>query len=175
MSDADCKVDCTTEPIGELASAGRTDGRDAQGRFAVGHPGPRLRSGTRSRLIRQGQWPDRDVRDVLRERQDAILTDLGGADETSTVKRTLVSRFVEASALAEWLGDNILSNGVMTTKGRTRAAVSTYLHVLDRLVTLSKAIGVDRRPKRAASLLEALHAEAARREAEREQTDEPDA
>jgi hypothetical protein len=70
------------------------------------------------------------------------------------VRLELVGRFLQASVIADSLGANIVAHGVTTTKGRTRAAVTTYLQVLDRLHRLATAIGLERRPKPVGSISE---------------------
>jgi hypothetical protein len=76
------------------------------------------------------------------------------------VRLELVGRFLQASVIADHLGANIVRHGVLTTKGRTRAAVTTYLQVLDRLHRLSTAIGLERRQKPVASPLDYLQGKA---------------
>lgn len=121
-------------------------------------PGNRLtlRDGARSARSGADLFPEAAA--ALRERETAILGDLGGADSVSEVKRELVTRFVQAAAIADSLGQQLASGGVTSAKGRPRAAVSLYLSVLDRLTRLAGSIGLERQQKPAASLADVLAA-----------------
>jgi len=83
---------------------------------------------------------------VLQEQRSAIVSDLGA--DVSRIKGDLVQRYVEASLIADHLFNNVQQHGVLTGKGRTRAAVATYLQVLDRVVRLGQLLGLERRQKR---------------------------
>jgi hypothetical protein len=82
----------------------------------------------------------------MRERQSSIVADLG--EDLSTVKQDVVARYLEASLVADYLFDNVVKHGVLTGKGRTRAAVATYLQVLDRVVRLAQLLGLERQQRR---------------------------
>ncbi len=125
--------------------------RTANGRFAPGNRA-RLKHGRRSQraaaeLFREHAQP-------LREREAEILRDLGGEAGASAVRRELVTRFVQASAIADSLAANIVIGGVSTAKGRTRAATTTFLAVLDRIQRLAQTIGLERRAKPTAGIRE---------------------
>ena len=121
-------------------------------------PGNKLTLASGARSVRSGAELFPEAAIVLREREAAILADLGGAENVSTTRAELVTRFVQASAIADSLGDQIVRGGVTSAKGRPRAAVSLYLSVLDRLTRMASAIGLERQQKRAASLAEVLAA-----------------
>jgi hypothetical protein len=134
--------------IAQRPQHGRADG----GRFAAGNT-ISLKHGGRSRRVALAQLPGQDaLRASLRGMADGIAIDLGGVDELSTLKRELIKCFTETSAIRSYLGENILREGVLTTKGRTRAAVGTYLSVVDRLSRLAQAIGLARVPKQVQDL-----------------------
>jgi hypothetical protein len=128
---------------------------------------------SRSRLVASGTFPDADAAVVLKERVDAILRDLGGPEDVSTVRSRLSTRFVELDAIADYLIANILRDGITTTKGRTRAAVSAFLHVVDRQLAIAKALGLERRRRDAGLSIAEKIAEFGRRQAERDKTLEP--
>jgi hypothetical protein len=93
---------------------------------------------------------------LLAEKEAAILADLGGAEQVSAVRHELVVRFLQSSAIAESLGANIAAHGVLTTKGKTRAALRLFLEVLDRQIKLAGAIGLGRQTKPVRSLEQAM-------------------
>lgn len=156
---SDCDHVVTTEaPRPELPT---------RGRFVKGQPGPRLRTGEYSRLVRQGLLPEQAaIRQHLREQEQAIVADLGGPSTLATVKRHVVARYIELAFVAEHLRDNLLNHGVLTGKGRTRAALTAWLSVLDRLERHAKLIGLERAERDVESLEAYL---------ERTTHDEPDA
>jgi hypothetical protein len=122
-----------------------TTGRSKDGRFLKGEPGARLTHGGRSVQVRLALIDAR--RAELSEHRDAILADLGGRESVGRLKTDLIERYLETSLIAEWLGGNLLVDGVLTSKGRTRAASTLYLQVIDRLYRLTTALGLERKPK----------------------------
>jgi len=110
-------------------------------------PGNRLTLGSGARSARSGAELFPEAAIVLREREAAIIADLGGAANVSTARAELVTRFVQASAIADSLGEQIVRGGVTSAKGRPRAVVSLYLAVLDRIVRLGTSIGLERQPR----------------------------
>jgi hypothetical protein len=127
-------------PSAEVPARGRN-----RGQFVKGEPGPGLRHGGRSILVRLALVDAR--RAALGEHRAAILTDLGGYENVGTLKADLVERYLETSLIAEWLGGNLLVDGVLTAKGKTRAAATLYLQVLDRLHRLTTLLGLERRAR----------------------------
>jgi hypothetical protein len=83
---------------------------------------------------------------VLADRERAIVQDLGGEDALSAVARDLARRHAGLSIVADHLWENISGNGVLTTKGKQRAALSAYALTVDRLVRLSQLLGLERKP-----------------------------
>lgn len=131
--------------------------RWADGTVRPGFPGPGLVHGGRSRLQLAALAP---VADVL---EASILSDAGGEDVVSAVKRRLVARFVEEDAIASsyfaFLQRQGEADGVkngqpspISAKGRTRRAVDGYHKAVDRCVTLARLIGLERRSKDLASM-----------------------
>lgn len=131
------------------------------GRFMRGCSGPAIKDGRRSKYVERGLLlPPGAPRPA--EREQAILADLG---DVTTLQAGLVRRYVHAELVAEWLEGNLLASGVLTSKGKQRAAVTAYLGVVDRLVRLGSTLGLERRPK-ALGTLDAVRA-AVERERER--------
>lgn len=132
-------------------------------RAALPHNTLTVRDGARSSRSGAELYPA--LADMLCEREAAIFSDLGGAEEVSTTKRELIVRFVQASAIADQLAGQIVQGGVTSAKGRPRAAVSLYLQVIDRVHRLAVAIGLERqsRPVHPLDAVRAAVAEAANR------------
>jgi hypothetical protein len=104
--------------------------------------------GGRSRQVRAGQLPEQaEAVAALAERHAEIVNELGGADALSIIKRDLVTRYLETAMIADYLASNVWQHGPLTGKGRTRAAVTAYLQVLDRQQKLAATIGIERQAK----------------------------
>ncbi len=135
-------------PIDGLLATG-TD-RDARGRYVAGHSGSdRRTTGERSPRILAGALPEQaEARAVIREMRIGIERDLGGAVNLSSVRLNTIDSFCALSFLEEYLLADVLARGVMTTKGRQRAVVSTLMSVIDRKARLAQLIGLERVSKR---------------------------
>ena len=135
--------DFRSPPSGEPPASGRN--RD--GTFAVANTFS-LTHGGRSAQIRAAQLPEQaGLRAELAAKRASLLTDLGGEDTLSQLQIDLVARYLELDVVATWLGGNLLAEGPLTAKGRSRAALSAYLTVLDRVQRVSSALGLARRPR----------------------------
>ena len=135
-------------PAGECLPSGR--GPD--GRFLPG-PGNRwgLKHGGRSQYVRGALMPEQaEALAAIAGKRAAILADLG--DDVSMLKADLVRRYLEADTIAAWLGQNLIEAGLFTSKGRTRAAFSAWLQVVDRVQRLALTLGLERRAKEALTL-----------------------
>jgi hypothetical protein len=71
--------------------------------------------------------------------------DLG---DQGLVKRTLATRFLEQAVIADTLAANLAQQGILTAKGRQRAALSAYLSVSASLSRLAAQLGLERQAKR---------------------------
>lgn len=120
--------------------------RSADGRFLPGLPGPRLTTGLRSRTL--AELPD--LAAAHAEKVQAIAADLGA--DLSTLQHAAVTEAARLTLIVDSLGDNLLRHGVLTGKGKTRAALSAYALALDRLHRLMTLLGVERRQKATQSL-----------------------
>jgi hypothetical protein len=107
-----------------------------------------LRHGEHSQRVAQGQTPQQsDALALLPERTAGILADLGGKEHLSTVVLGLVERHARLELIEAYLWNNIDKNGVLTAKGRQRAALTAYLEVTDRLRRSAITLGLERRTK----------------------------
>ncbi len=138
------------ETCGAPFSQNATRGRNP-GWFVAGRPGPALKTGEHSRLVRsgivngQGEAMAGARRELRKE-----LGDLG------IVKASLADAFVELDAVRNYLGGRLGAESPLTTKGRQRALLTAYLGVVDRQVRLAQVLGIERRARRVADTLEAV-------------------
>ena len=138
-----------TDTSGEPSAETGEDGRDPHGRFALGN-GAAVTHGGRSVQVRLALLAE--ARAALTDRRNGIIGDLGGPSELGTIRRDLVERYLETSLLAEWLGGNLIAEGALTSKGRTRAAATLYLQVVDRVYRLASTLGLERRARNAQTI-----------------------
>src|SRR4051812_47144211 len=138
----------------EAVAALRGHGRRADGKAGVANT-MALRTGLRStQLLEQP-----DIAAWHREQVEAIVTDLGGDAELTTLARANVREAARLEVILAALGTELLEGGVLTGKGHMRAATTVYLQVLDRFTRLSQTLGLDRKSKRVPSLAEVLRGE----------------
>jgi hypothetical protein len=124
------------------------DERGPDGRFRPGNA-VRLTHGRRSRRAQLALLPGQEeLRAALAEQRRAWLDDLGGAAELSSAARDLVQRGLRVRVLMDTLEARMDREGVLTGKGRTRASASLYLNLLDRLMKIYAALGLERRARR---------------------------
>jgi hypothetical protein len=110
-----------------------------------------------SALLRRGELPSQsEAVAALAERQREIEADLGGTENLSRVHRDAVRDLLRMELIADYLFDRLLESGPLTGKGRTRAATTAYLQVLDRVVRLRQMVGLERREKHV-DPIEGLH------------------
>ena len=65
----------------------------------------------------------------------------------SAVALRLVARYLELGVVADFLWANLEAQGPLSGKGRTRAALTAYLGVVDREMKAAEKLGMARRPK----------------------------
>ena len=129
-----------SEPFQELPHSGR----DPRGRFTSGNRGA-LKHGRHSRAIANAELPEQSaLRAVLAEREASITADLGGHDALSTLQIDLVHDYQTLTCIATYLESRVMREGPITAKGRTRAAVSVLLSVLDRKLRVAQQLGLAR-------------------------------
>lgn len=88
-----------------------------------------------------------EAAEALAERRQAILEDLGGEEQLSTIAADTVERYVVGEAMLTWMESNLLAEGVITAKGKRRAMHSAYLQQLDRVARLGALLGLEREPR----------------------------
>ena len=133
-------------PISDEATVpdGLDSGRDATtGRFTKGNAkGQQFDAGNRpANAFEQGNDAamvhgaystqlQQQAEPWLREFIDAIKADLG--EDVSTLKANMIEQAATTLVILNHLAQNIAGSGVLTAKGKRRAAVSVYLQTLDR-------------------------------------------
>jgi len=106
-----------------------------------------IKHGQFSRRAQDAELPGQEqLRAAIAERRIEWIADLG--DELSFGERDLVNRGLRLHVILDTLEANMERNGVLTSKGHKRAAVTLYLAVLDRLTRLYQQLGLERRTKR---------------------------
>lgn len=131
--------------------AATASARTPGGQFVKGNTAS-LKAGQRSE-----RWLELpDVAAWHAERTAAIVQDLGGAQEISTLQHGTAREAARVEVILGALGDEILAGGVLTPKGKTRATTTIYLKTLDRYVNLAKALGLAKRIKTVASFKDAV-------------------
>lgn len=135
----------------EAVAALRGKGRGPDGRFQPGNT-MRLQHGLRcERLL---DHPD--IAAWHREQVAAIEADLGGEQQLTALQRAHVREAARLEVLVGALGDDLLARGVLTGKGRTRAAATLYLQALDRYLRVAQALGLQRRERPVPTVAELL-------------------
>ncbi len=122
------------------------------GRFLPANEVALVHGGRRMQLGR-GSPMDEARRVAIR---DAVIADLGGADECSAVLIELAGDFASAVSLRDLAWAHIASVGPLTKAGRRRAATDLYLQASQRAERLASRIGTDRKPARVPTLQEFL-------------------
>lgn len=152
----------------------KTNGRTADGCFALGNPyGEKFKVGNEKRLdhgLRRRQRGSGAALDVARRvaLRDAVIADLGGADSVSAVLNELVTDFANACTLRDVCFGHLALVGPTTSAGRRRSIVSLYLEASHRAASLAGAIGTSRKPARVPSLDQYLTERAATVDTEKE-------
>ena len=114
--------------------------------------------GSRSQQVRRQLLEAPEARAALAEFRHEVETDLGGQNALSRIQRDLINRYVETVTIADWLSTNLMAFGMLTPKGRQRAALSAFLLVLDRQHRLAQTLGIERRTKHVDPLTAVINA-----------------
>lgn len=108
-----------------------------------------MRHGMRSAQARAGLLPEQaEALAALAAKRAEVEQDLGGTEQLSGLARDQVQRYLELSLVADYLGTKLAQEGPLSGKGRTRACLSAYLSVVDRLLRIASTLGLERRAKR---------------------------
>jgi hypothetical protein len=113
------------------------ENHDQRGRFTLANTAALTHGGT-SKQLRALIVETPAAREALDQKRAAIRADLG--EDTTTIRDDLITRYVELDVLAAWLAQNLVENGVISGRGRTRAAATLYLQVADRQIKLAQVI-----------------------------------
>lgn len=73
------------------------------------------------------------------EKREALVRHVGAA---SVIQQDVINDYATVDVLIDTVTANIVTLGVLTTKGRTRAAVSLLLQLLDRRVRYAGLLGM---------------------------------
>jgi hypothetical protein len=87
---------------------------------------------------------------AVRERHEAILTDLGGPDSLSSIKLSLVRRFVWFEAMIEGMECRAAASEPVD--------VGVWTQLVNSWLGIARMLGLERRPKRLPSVAEYLKA-----------------
>ena len=137
-------------PFRETPPSRKTANR---GQFKKGEPGPALKHGLYSRQAQLGLLPGQEeARALLASRRQRLHDDQGGSDAISQTLDDTIDRYQRLWMLASTAEARIEKEGMFTGKGRTRASVTLYLSLIDRLTKLAQQIGFERKSKPVASL-----------------------
>lgn len=129
------------------------------GRFLAGNTRS-IGAGLYSHRFQDALIPGQEaLRAAIAEKRIEWITDLGG--DPSFAQQDLVRRGLRLHVILDTLEENMEREGVMTTKGHTRAAVTLYLSVLDRLMKIYQQLGLERKQKRIESFAAAIAQEPA--------------
>jgi hypothetical protein len=130
----------------DVAACIREARQQLEGQPAMNALGP----GHRSVALQTALAP---VRDAIEQR---TLADMGfspdGAETPPETVRSLARNFAALDVLAQTFWTWIEDRGVLTSKGKTRSAVTTYLGIIDRQSKLASVIGLQRRRRSAADM-----------------------
>jgi hypothetical protein len=134
------------EAVSEIAPPNQE--RGANGQFMVGNSAAR-RHGLYSQQLQEDAAPWRA------EQMAAIRADLG--EDVSTLKAHTVEQLGTVLVILRFLGGNLMAEGPLTGKGKSRAATTTYLQTVDRYMRLASMLGLERKAKPVASLEDVLN------------------
>jgi hypothetical protein len=112
--------DDQTRPSPQPAAREPHPGHQPDGRFARGHT-LTLKHGAFSKQVRALLPEQAEILATLAEQRQAIDSDLGGPDAVGALSRDLVSRYLELSVIADYLGRQLVTTGPLTVKGAQRA------------------------------------------------------
>jgi hypothetical protein len=144
-----CKSRLKVRPIREVEKPAT---KPNAGQFTAGNT-KSLKHGLYSERGRQALLRGQESRlEVLAADRTELVSDLGGIEATGVLKRKAVDKTLQLEVVADTLVSNLIREGVLTAKGQSRAALSAYLSVVDRLMRLYQMLGMERRQKSVPSL-----------------------
>lgn len=132
----------------------RTTGRTVAGLFAPGNGigqatrfrgGERLQHGVRAFSL-TGTLPD-DVRDWRDDVKRGLILDNGGLDALTAAQKVLVDAVADVATHRKLYARFIDREGLLTSRGRRRAAEDGHNAATDRLVRLLSLLGIGRKAR----------------------------
>ena len=139
----------------EAVAAIRGRGRGPDGRVLPGNTAAMTHGLASAQLL---DHPD--IKAWHAEQMAAITADLGGDAEMSALVQAHVREAARVEVILAALGEDLMTRGPLTAKGKMRAASTLYLQVLDRFMRLSAALGLERRQKPVPSIHDVLRGDA---------------
>jgi hypothetical protein len=109
-----------------------------------------------------------EIRAALADKRAAVVADLGGEQQLSSIARAEVERYLQLMVLLETLWADLTARGILTTKGKRRAALTAFLQVNDRVDRVVSRLGLERKQKVVSFQQRLATALAAKTERERE-------
>ena len=94
-------------------------------------------------------------REAILQHRAAVVADLGGPG-LSTITTDLVERYTAVKAIGDILANDLVTNGAVSGKGRTRAATTVFLQVLTQQCRLAAVLGLGRKARRVPSASELI-------------------
>ena len=81
----------------------------------------------------------------LAAKRQELEAHLGG--DPSAVQRDLAGDYARVDAIIESITETLARGGPLTPKGRSRAAVTLLLHLMDRRLRLAQALSIERKQR----------------------------
>jgi hypothetical protein len=107
-----------------------------------------MKTGARSARVLAGLMPEQaEGLAALGERVKSIERDLGGVESLSVIAIGMIERHARLELVDDYLFGNLQRLGPLTARGRTRAALTAWLMVVDRLQKSATTLGIERRVK----------------------------
>lgn len=143
------ELDNAQDGAGIDLSALRDGGRGADGRFVGGNVAA-LTHGLRAKSLLDVP----ELAEAHREAVAAIEADLGA--DLSTLKRGAVREAARLLLIVDSLGNDLLTRGVLTAKGKNRAALTAYVTTLTSLQKMMGTLGIERKSRTLPTTIDGL-------------------
>jgi hypothetical protein len=131
----------------ESSDSTTTTNHRADGSFAPGNTAA-LKHGGRRSLDRP------EALTAIAGKRAELIAHVG--ESASVIQHDIITDYARTDVLIESVAANIEVGGIFSSKGRTRAAVTLLLSLMERRLRLAQALGLERRAKRVPSLSEVM-------------------
>lgn len=139
MPDADDERDQAERPAAELPSNGDSSGRDpVTGRFQPGNRAAMVSGRYSKRLLA-------DAEPRIRELVEAVVEDVGGADQVSTIRHEQIRSWARLTVLEETSWHSLAA--AQLSERRRAAALKEHLAITDQRGRLSRVLGLSRQSR----------------------------